>query len=54
MIAHLYADGTQLCIVFDQYDAAETIKQIEACVMEIKAWMAMNWLKLNDLNLKVT
>ena len=48
LIAHLYADDTQLCIVFDQDDAAETIKRIKACIMEIKEWMAMNWLKLND------
>ena len=48
LISHLYADDTQLYIVFDQDDAAETIKRIEACVMEIKAWTAMNWLKLND------
>ena len=48
LIAHLYADDTLLYILFDQDDAAETIKRIEACVMEIKAWTAMNWLKLND------
>ena len=48
LIAHLYEDDTQLYIVFDQDDVTETSKQIEACVMEIKAWMAMNWLKLND------
>ena len=48
LIAHLYADDTQLYIVFDQDDAVDTIKRIEACVMEIKEWMAMNWLKLND------
>ena len=50
LITHLYADDTQLYIVFHQDDAAETIKPIEACVMVIKAWMAMNWLKLNDEN----
>ena len=48
LIAHLYADDTQLYIVFDQDDAVDTIKRIEACVMGIKEWMAMNWLKLND------
>ena len=48
LIAHLYTDDTQLYIVFDQDDAVDTIKRIEACVMEIKEWMAMNWLKLND------
>ena len=49
LIAHLYQYKKQgIYIVFDQDDAAETIKRIEACVMEIKAWMALNWLKLND------
>ena len=48
LIAHLYTDDTQLYIVFDQNAAAEAIKRIKTCVMEIKAWMAMNWLKLND------
>ena len=48
LIAHLYLDDTQLYIVFDQDDAVDTIKRIKACVMEIKEWMAMNWLKLND------
>ena len=48
LIPHLYADDTQLYIVFDQDDAVDTIKRIKACVMEIKEWMAMNWLKLND------
>ena len=49
LIAHYkYPDDTQLYIVFDQDDAVETIKRIEACVMEIKEWMTMNWLKMND------
>ena len=48
LIAHPYADDTQLYIVFDQDDAAETIKRIDTCVMELKAWMAMNWLQFND------
>ena len=48
LIAHLYADDTQLYIVFDQDIATETVKQIGACVMAIEAWMPMNWLKLND------
>ena len=47
LIAHLYADDTQF-YAFDQDDAVETIKLIEACVMELKEWMEMNWLKLHD------
>ena len=40
LIAHLYVEGTQLYIMLDQDDATETIKRIEACIMEIKEWMA--------------
>ena len=50
LIPHLYADD----IVFDEYRMMlqyYTIKRIEACVMEIKAWMEINWLKLNDENI---
>ena len=46
LIADWYADD----IVFAQDDAAESIKRIEASVMEVKKWMAINWLKLNDEN----
>ena len=39
-----------LYIMLDQDDPAETIKWIEAYVMEIKAWILKNGLKLNDKN----
>ena len=45
---HMYADDTQLYIEFthDNIDAKKA--QLEACIAEIKAWMANNRLKLND------
>ena len=44
----LYADETQLYIVFNQDDGSDIIKRIEVCALEKKVWMAMHWLKLND------
>ena len=35
LIAHLYSDDTQIYVVFDQDDAAETLKPIKACVFEM-------------------
>ena len=48
---HLYADDTQLYIAFKPIDSTSTkdsINKIEACVADIKAWMKLNLLKLND------
>ena len=45
---HLYADDTQLYTTFDPNNSAEAMKRMEACITEIKAWMANNLLKLND------
>ena len=45
---HLYADDTQLYTSFDPNDSAEAMQRMEACIMEIKLWMANNFLKLND------
>ena len=48
---HLYADDTQLYVSFkvgDAVDLLETQRRIEMCIAEIKAWMVMFMLKLND------
>ena len=45
---HLYADDTQLYTTFDPNNSADAMKRMEACIAEIKAWMANNLLKLND------
>ena len=48
---HLYADDTQLYVSFkvgDAVDLLEAKRRIEMCIAEIKAWMVMFMLKLND------
>ena len=47
---HLFADDTQLYIIFKPRDSASvklSIVTIESCIAEIRAWMLINWLKLN-------
>ena len=48
---HLYADDNQLYVSFkvgDAVDLLEAQRRIEMCIAEIKAWMVMFMLKLND------
>ena len=48
---HLYADDTQLYLAFDisiLEDQTNILLRIENCIVEIKAWMTNNKLKLND------
>ena len=45
---HLYADDTQLYISFDPNNSKDAIGRMEACITEIRSWMANNLLKLND------
>ena len=45
---HFYADDTQLYIIFDVKNTAESIKKVELCVAEIRDWMKANYLKFND------
>ena len=47
---HLFADDTQLYIIFKPLDSASinlSTVTIELCIAEIRAWMLINWLKLN-------
>ena len=44
---HLYADDTQLYVSFKVGDAVDLL-EIEMCTAEIKAWMGMFMLMLND------
>ena len=46
---HLYADDSQLYLPFKPgISEHDCIKQLEACIMDVRKWMAQNSLKLND------
>ena len=48
---HLYADDTQNYLAFrpkEPLATQEVIKQVEACVEEVRLWMKLNLLKLNE------
>ena len=39
---------TRLYLLFDPQNSKFAMRQIEACIIEIKSWMGSNFLKLND------
>ena len=45
---HLYADDTQIYFSFDVHDDNPDLTPIKICLFEVKKWMAVNFLKLND------
>ena len=47
---HHYADDLQIYVSFDLNPASmlDAIRRVEACVAEIKNWMALNYLCMND------
>ena len=45
---HLYADDSQLYVVFDSGDGEDAALRLEACIEEMRLWMRDNMLKLND------
>ena len=45
---HLYADNTQLYMSFDAKDGEVCKEIMETCLVEIRTWMAENFLKLNE------
>jgi hypothetical protein len=45
---HIYADDTQLYIFFELDGTDEAVKQMEACIKEIREWLQQHMLKLND------
>ena len=51
MLFHSYADDTQLYTSFtcnDEYDLSSTAQRIEDCLADIRTWMLLNKLKLNE------
>ena len=48
---HMYADDTQLYATLNMdkpHDQKISLYNLEQCIAEIRAWMTVNWLKLND------
>ena len=45
---HIYADDTQLYCSFNTKSPTDALDSITACVSEIRAWMIINNLKIND------
>ena len=48
LTAHFYADDTQIYFAFSPDDESQSIQKLEECVIEIREWMSINFLKLND------
>jgi len=44
----LLSDDTQLYLSFDPGDAQSAIARLNSCLVDIRAWMTDNFLKLND------
>lgn len=45
---HFYADDTQLYLPFDLNEEELALSKLEACIQEVREWMHLNYLKLND------
>jgi hypothetical protein len=45
---HLYADDTQLYLSFTKSSEDSAVGKMEDCIGAVRAWMATNYLKLND------
>ncbi|XP_071959539.1 uncharacterized protein [Antedon mediterranea] len=44
----VYADDTQLYMMFNPLQTDSAISQLESCIQEVKKWMVVNQLKLNS------
>lgn len=56
LIIQLYADDSQLYIGFCPADSSavnDVIRRIEACLSEIRSWMTLNFMKLNQSKTQV-
>ena len=45
---HVYADDTQLYILFKCKQPLESISKVNSCLSDIRRWMITNKLKIND------
>jgi hypothetical protein len=48
VLYHLYADDTQMYVVFDVDSQDNNKIQLERCISEVREWATRNMLKLND------
>ena len=48
---HLYADDCQLLLAFDPTQSRSALGVLETGIAEVRAWLACNFLELNDVNL---
>ena len=45
---HMYADDTQLYFTFKPTSEKQAVNMMERCIIQVRLWMAANFLKLND------
>ena len=48
MSYHMYADDTQLYLSIEPNNINVLVESIEACIKDVKDWMYINKLKLNQ------
>ena len=46
---HVYADDTQIYVSFKCDDPSQALGKINACISDIRRWMILNKLKINDV-----
>jgi hypothetical protein len=45
---HIYADDTQIYLPFLPENEIVALAKLESCLIDVRQWMATNWLQLND------
>ena len=50
---HLYADDTQIYFQFNPKSRTKSINYLKQCFSEIRTWMSLNYLKMNDTKTEV-
>ena len=50
---HVYADDTQIYVSFKCDDPSQALDKINVCISDIRRWMILNKLKINDAKTEV-